>query len=108
MQASQGVAAAGSAAAGEPGVQRRAAGLLAQLHQRGGYGGQHPKYPSPQVERLLEVSVSRNCPYKKFYLCVLPPYNTQDREPYLQQFEHMMQEVVDSTPDLTLQLTHTF
>lgn len=61
----------------------------------------------PIAEKLLYVSTSRNCPYKKVQVCILPTYNSNESESYLQQFQNMVQEVLQHSSDITLQLSYT-
>lgn len=56
---------------------------------------------------MLAVATVRGCQYKKIQLCLLPQYNSNDGEAYLQQFHNMVQEVLGASNDITLQLAYT-
>lgn len=60
-----------------------------------------------KLGKILQVSTSRNCPFKKVLVCILPTYNSNDADSYLQQFQSTIQEVMTQSSDLALQLSCT-
>lgn len=60
-----------------------------------------------KLEKLLQVPTSRNCPFKKVLICILPSYNSNECESYVQQFQNMVQEVLAQSSDIALQLSYT-
>ena len=45
------------------------------------------------AETFYKAVVTKNCPYKKLLLCVLPQYKTEEAREYQQQFKNVVKEM---------------